>query len=66
MITIAIFLLVGCPQLLQVEVKHVKNLYDEIADQWHGTRYKPWPKVQHFQVVWTFPLVGLPPPAPLG
>jgi len=32
----------------QVEIEHVKNVYDSIASHWHGTRYKPWPKVETF------------------
>lgn len=32
----------------QVEVEHVKDLYNAIAPHWHGTRYKAWPKVEEF------------------
>ena len=30
------------------EKEHVQSVYDSIAAQWHGTRYKPWPKVAAF------------------
>ena len=30
------------------EKEHVQKVYDSIAAQWHGTRYKPWPKVAEF------------------
>ena len=30
------------------ETEHVQKVYDSIAKQWHGTRYKPWPKVAAF------------------
>mmetsp|Transcript_27413 Transcript_27413/g.86897 ORF Transcript_27413/g.86897 Transcript_27413/m.86897 type:complete len:227 (-) Transcript_27413:31-711(-) len=29
-----------------LERRHVREVYDGIARQWHGTRYKPWPKVE--------------------
>jgi len=32
----------------RVERDHVHKVYDSIAPQWHGTRYKSWPKVQAF------------------
>ena len=31
-----------------LETEHVMKVYDTIADQWHGTRYKSWPKVAEF------------------
>ena len=31
-----------------VEVEHVWKVYDAIAPQWHGTRYKAWPRVAAF------------------
>jgi len=31
-----------------IEIEHVKNVYDSIASHWHGTRYKPWPRVEAF------------------
>lgn len=31
-----------------VEVQHVWRVYDAIAEQWHGTRYKAWPQVADF------------------
>lgn len=31
-----------------VELEHVKRLYNTIAEHWHGTRYKPWPRVAEF------------------
>jgi hypothetical protein len=31
-----------------LETEHVQKVYDTIADQWHGTRYKSWPKVAEF------------------
>lgn len=31
-----------------VEVEHVWRVYDAIAEQWHGTRYKAWPRVAEF------------------
>jgi alkylated DNA repair protein alkB family protein 8 len=27
---------------------HVQKVYDAVADQWHGTRYKAWPRVVEF------------------
>ncbi len=33
-----------------VEVEHVQKVYDSVASQWHGTRYKIWPKVEEFVV----------------
>lgn len=30
------------------EEEYVRKVYDSIAKQWHGTRYKPWPKVAKF------------------
>jgi tRNA (uracil-5-)-methyltransferase TRM9 len=31
-----------------IEVEHVRKVYDSIAEHWHGTRYKAWPRVQSF------------------
>jgi len=31
-----------------IEREHVHNIYDTIAEQWSGTRYKAWPKVESF------------------
>lgn len=31
-----------------VEREHVWRVYDAIAPQWHGTRYKAWPRVADF------------------
>lgn len=31
-----------------IEREHVHKIYDTIADQWSGTRYKAWPKVETF------------------
>ena len=31
-----------------LERDHVMAVYDTIADQWDGTRYKPWPRVAEF------------------
>ena len=33
---------------LALETTHVRDVYDEIAAQWHATRYKAWPKVVQF------------------
>ena len=35
----------GLPEL---EREHVQKLYDTVAEQWHGTRYRPWPRVARF------------------
>lgn len=32
----------------RVEREHVWRVYDAIAPQWHGTRYKAWPRVAEF------------------
>ena len=32
----------------QVEIEHVRSVYNAIAPQWHGTRYKAWPRVAKF------------------
>jgi SAM-dependent methyltransferase len=32
----------------QLETTHVHQVYDRIASQWAGTRYKPWPAVVQF------------------
>ena len=31
-----------------LEIEHVRRVYDAIALQWHGTRYKAWPRVAAF------------------
>jgi ATPase subunit of ABC transporter with duplicated ATPase domains len=31
-----------------LEMEHVQKVYDTIALQWDGTRYKPWPRVAEF------------------
>ena len=31
-----------------LEREHVMAVYDSIASQWDGTRYKPWPRVAAF------------------
>merc|ERR1712039_413684 len=31
-----------------VEIEHVHQVYQTIADHWSHTRYKPWPKVESF------------------
>ena len=31
-----------------VEIEHVRGVYNAIAPQWHGTRYKAWPRVAKF------------------
>ena len=31
-----------------LERQHVQQVYDTIAQQWHGTRYKAWPRVEAF------------------
>jgi hypothetical protein len=31
-----------------IEREHVQQLYDAIAPNWHGTRYKAWPQVEAF------------------
>lgn len=33
-----------------VEVYHVRDVYDRVASQWAGTRYKAWPEVDKFLV----------------
>ena len=32
----------------EIEALHVKDVYDNIAKEWHGTRYKSWPRVEEF------------------
>ena len=32
----------------EVEIEHVRSVYNAIAPQWHGTRYKAWPRVAKF------------------
>ena len=32
----------------EIEARHVKDVYDSIAKEWHGTRYKSWPRVEEF------------------
>ena len=44
---------VECPASLlasqaALEEQHVRRVYDAIAWQWHGTRYKAWPRVVEF------------------
>eukprot|EP00237_Pycnococcus_provasolii_P001605 CAMPEP_0119193164 /NCGR_PEP_ID=MMETSP1316-20130426/3425_1 /TAXON_ID=41880 /ORGANISM="Pycnococcus provasolii, Strain RCC2336" /LENGTH=349 /DNA_ID=CAMNT_0007188417 /DNA_START=226 /DNA_END=1275 /DNA_ORIENTATION=- len=34
--------------LTSIEREHVMAVYDTVAEQWHATRYKPWPKVVDF------------------
>ncbi|GBG30794.1 Alkylated DNA repair protein alkB-like 8 [Hondaea fermentalgiana] len=34
--------------LPDIEIEHVKDVYDAIAPHWHGTRYKAWPQVEAF------------------
>lgn len=36
------------PALLVHFRQHVQRVYDAIAWQWHGTRYKAWPRVVDF------------------
>jgi len=31
-----------------IELEHVRSVYNAIAPQWHGTRYKAWPRVAKF------------------
>jgi len=31
-----------------IEIEHVRKVYNSIAKQWHGTRYKAWPIVAEF------------------
>ena len=31
-----------------IELEHVRGVYNAIAPQWHGTRYKAWPRVAKF------------------
>jgi hypothetical protein len=31
-----------------LERDHVQAVYDNVADQWDGTRYKAWPRVEAF------------------
>ena len=35
-------------ELPALERLHVQSVYDEIAEQWHGTRYRAWPRVEEF------------------
>ena len=35
-------------ELPNLEKEHVQKVYDAVAAQWHGTRYKAWPKVVDF------------------
>ena len=32
----------------ELEIEHVQRVYDSVAEQWHGTRYKAWPRVEAF------------------
>ena len=34
--------------LPNIEREHVQRVYDAVATQWHGTRYKAWPRVVEF------------------
>ncbi|KAL1520153.1 hypothetical protein AB1Y20_023623 [Prymnesium parvum] len=36
------------PELPEIEREHVQRVYDAIALEWHGTRYKAWPRVASF------------------
>ena len=36
------------PRRSPMETEHVQKVYDTVAEQWHGTRYKAWPKVAEF------------------
>ena len=38
----------SCGGLPELEREHVQRLYDTVAEQWHGTRYRPWPRVATF------------------
>ena len=40
--------------LPNLERDHVQKVYDAVATEWHGTRYKAWPRVVEF-------IEGLPP-----
>jgi len=31
-----------------IELHHVRDVYDRVATQWAGTRYKAWPEVENF------------------
>ena len=31
-----------------IELHHVRDVYDRVATQWAGTRYKAWPEVERF------------------
>jgi hypothetical protein len=31
-----------------IELNHVREVYDRVASQWAGTRYKAWPEVERF------------------
>ena len=44
--TVSKDLIEKCPQNL--ERTHVQNVYDDIAEHWDRTRYKPWPNVTKF------------------
>ena len=35
-------------ELPPLERDHVQKVYDAVATQWHGTRYKAWPRVVEF------------------
>ena len=46
-------------RLPPIEREHVQNVYDTVAEQWHGTRYRPWPRVAEFvRGLPAFALVG--------
>uniref|UniRef100_A0A7S0JBK4 Methyltransferase type 11 domain-containing protein n=1 Tax=Calcidiscus leptoporus TaxID=127549 RepID=A0A7S0JBK4_9EUKA len=38
----------SCVMMPELERRHVQRVYDAIANQWHGTRYKAWPNVVKF------------------
>ena len=38
----------GVERMPALEREHVQRVYDAIAHQWHGTRYKAWPRVVQF------------------
>ena len=38
----------GAERTPALEIEHVRRVYDAIAQQWHGTRYKAWPRVKAF------------------
>ena len=32
----------------EIELHHVRDVYDRVATQWAGTRYRAWPEVENF------------------